>query len=65
MIPLRTIPPLNILYTILNNAGIVLNLDAELNHMRINAKSMSGVDPQTSFFSFPDANKALKHTKKK
>ena len=35
MIPLRTIPPLNILYTILNNAGIVLNLDAELNHMGV------------------------------
>ena len=33
MIPLRTIPPLNKLDTISNNAGIVLHLDAELNHM--------------------------------
>ena len=33
MMPLRTIPPLNILDTTSNNAGIVLHLDAELNHM--------------------------------
>ena len=35
MMPLRTIPPLNILDATLNNAGIVLHLDAELNHMLI------------------------------
>jgi len=33
MMPLRTIPPLNILDTTSSNAGIVLHLDAELNHM--------------------------------
>ena len=33
MMPLRTIPPLNILDATSNNAGIVLHLDAELNHM--------------------------------
>ena len=40
MIPLRTIPPLNKLDTISNNAGIVLHLDAELNHMTIEHKKL-------------------------
>ena len=41
MMPLRTIPPLNILDTTSNNAGIVLHLDAELNHMLLGINTSS------------------------